>query len=276
MAKLICFKDHIPVKGVFAARKGAHFAYLEITSQQRAFFRPGECRGEHQGTTGRTLVRNLSSARRTRSPPVLWLLFWECDYGNMQNSYWGKQSPPSENAMSPRFWLQFLIIILHFELGTKQQYLCCICFWRFLAMDHLTTTLRWSYLRWDNKATTMIKKVVKRDLRCKELRRPCHLSTQAWQTCAIANHAIIPSCSICWALFIVHAHQQVDQMAWATFTSQVEISKLHLIPPEWLCVVILKNVFDHPVFLRHINNFFTCKERFQVWHPCRGIHNQLG
>ena len=74
----------------------------------------------------------------------------------MQNSYWGKQSPPSENAMSPRFWLQFLIIILHFELGTKQQYLCCICFWRFLAMDHLTTTLRWSYLRWDNKATTMI------------------------------------------------------------------------------------------------------------------------
>ena len=156
MAKLICFKNHIPVKGVFAARKGAHFAYLEITSQQRAFFRPGECRGEHQGTTGRTLVRNLSSARRTRSPPVLWLLFWECDYGNMQNSYWGKQSPPSENAMSPRFWLQFLIIILHFELGTKQQYLCCICFWRFLAMDHLTTTLRWSYLRWDNKATTMI------------------------------------------------------------------------------------------------------------------------
>ena len=42
-------------------------------------------------------------------------------------------------------------------------------------------------------------------------------------------------------LITVHAHQQVDQMAWATFTSQVEISKLHLIPPEWLCVVILKN-----------------------------------
>ena len=62
---------HLISTGVFAARKGAYFAYLEITSQQRAFFRPGECRGEHQGTTGRTLVRNLSSARRTRSPPVL-------------------------------------------------------------------------------------------------------------------------------------------------------------------------------------------------------------
>ena len=47
--------------------------------------------------------------------------------------------------------------------------------------------------------------------------------------------------------------------------------------PPWRaeCSDLEKLLFDIILFFLHTSNFFTCKERFQVWHPCRGIHNQL-
>ena len=76
--------------------------------------------------------------------------------------------------------------------------------------------------------------------------------------CQSRDHSIVLN-----RLITVHAHQQVDQMARATFTSQVGISKLHLIPPEWLCVVILKNFFIIRFFLDRSTTFLPVKNVFK-------------
>ena len=149
MAKLICFKTHILGRGFFAARKGEYFAYLEITSQQRASFPPGECRGEHQGTTGLTLVRNLSASRRTRSPPVLWY------YSGNATMAICKTVTEENNLLLQRmrclqdFANKFSSSSTLSWAQSNSIYVACYASFNY-------NTLSWSYLRWDNKATTMI------------------------------------------------------------------------------------------------------------------------